>query len=124
MKPLRLSLAALGVLFALPVLAQTQSTTPRGTVSPPTANAPAPRSASPTASTAPRSSSASPQGKLVDINSASASELDALPGIGKARAEAIIKNRPYRGKDDLVARHVIPQNVYNGIKEKIVARQG
>jgi competence protein ComEA len=60
---------------------------------------------------------------LLDINSASKDQLDALPGIGSARAEAIIKNRPYNGKDDLVQRKIIPQNVYNGIKDKIIARQ-
>ena len=61
---------------------------------------------------------------IVDINSASAADLDRLPGIGKARADAIIKNRPYKGKDDLVNRHIIPQSVYDGLKDKIVARQG
>jgi DNA uptake protein ComE-like DNA-binding protein len=60
---------------------------------------------------------------LLDINSASKDQLDALPGIGSARADAIIKNRPYNGKDDLVQRKIIPQNVYNGIKDKIIARQ-
>lgn len=124
MKLSRLSLAALGMLFALPVFAQTQSTPPRSGTLPPAAGSPALRSAPPASSTAPQPSSASPQGALVDINSASPSALDALPGIGKARAEAIIKNRPYRGKDDLLARHILPQNVYNGIKDKIVARQG
>jgi DNA uptake protein ComE-like DNA-binding protein len=60
---------------------------------------------------------------LIDINSASKDQLDALPGIGSARADAIIKGRPYKGKDELVQKKVIPQNVYNGIKDKIIARQ-
>jgi DNA uptake protein ComE-like DNA-binding protein len=60
---------------------------------------------------------------LIDINSASEGQLDALPGIGPARAKAIIGGRPYNGKDDLVNRKIIPQNVYNGIKDKIIARQ-
>jgi DNA uptake protein ComE-like DNA-binding protein len=59
----------------------------------------------------------------LDINSASKQQLDALPGIGTARADAIIKGRPYKGKDDLVQKGIIPQNVYDGIKDKIIARQ-
>ena len=61
--------------------------------------------------------------QLVDINSASAQELDKLPGVGPARVKAIIANRPYNGKDDLVQRKIIPPNVYNQIKDKIIARQ-
>lgn len=64
-----------------------------------------------------------PAEHLIDINSASKEELDKLPGIGSARAEAIIKARPYKGKDDLTHKKVIPDNVYAGIKDKIIARQ-
>jgi competence protein ComEA len=63
------------------------------------------------------------KGALIDINSATEKELDALPGIGEARAKAIIKNRPYKGKDELVQKKIIPQNVYDGIKDKIIAKQ-
>ncbi|MGA9867747.1 MAG: helix-hairpin-helix domain-containing protein [Acetobacteraceae bacterium] len=98
-----ISLVALAMAFAMPVLAQAPSAKP----------------AAPSAAM----SSASAQGKLVDINSASESELDALPGVGKARADAIIKHRPYSGKDDLLSRHVLTKSVYDGIKDKVVARQ-
>lgn len=64
-----------------------------------------------------------PTGALVDINSASKEELDKLPGVGSARADAIIKGRPYKGKNELADKKIIPQNVYDGIKDKIIAKQ-
>lgn len=60
---------------------------------------------------------------LVDINSAGAADLQALPGIGPTRANAIIAGRPYNGKNDLVSKGIIPQGVYAVIKDRIVARQ-
>lgn len=59
----------------------------------------------------------------IDINRAKADELMTLKGIGEARAAAIIKGRPYARKDELVQRKVLPEAVYNEIKEKIVAKQ-
>jgi competence protein ComEA len=98
--------AVLATGLALPAVAQTVQTSPA-------------KPASPSISTTPSTSSSS----LVDINSASLADLDALPGIGKARAAAIIKNRPYKGKDDLLSRHIIAPNIYKGIANKIIARQ-
>ena len=63
------------------------------------------------------------QADLIDINTATKAQLDVLPGIGPARADAIIKGRPYRGKDELVKKNVIPESVYDGIKDKIIAHQ-
>jgi len=39
------------------------------------------------------------------------------------RAAEIIKNRPYKGKDELVQKNIIPQSVYDQIKDQIVAKQ-
>ncbi len=63
------------------------------------------------------------QATLIDINTASKESLESLKGVGPARAEAIIKGRPYKGKDELVHKKLVPQNVYDGIKDKIIARQ-
>ena len=112
------TLAALGLFAAGPVFAQTAVPASPSTAAPKAGSAGTTSGAGET--TAPAST---PHAALIDINSASKEELDALPGIGAARAEAILKGRPYKSKDELSRKKIIPENVYNGIKDKIVARQ-
>ncbi len=59
----------------------------------------------------------------LDINTASRDELMKLKGVGDARADAIIKGRPYKGKNELLDKKIVPENVYNDIKDKIIAKQ-
>ena len=66
---------------------------------------------------------AAPKAEPMDINSASEKELATLKGIGDVRAKAIVKGRPYKGKDELVQKKIIPQGVYDDIKEQIIAKQ-
>jgi competence protein ComEA len=102
----------LGLLTASPSMAQTAQPAAKSDKMAPAPKAPADSKMAPAA-----------KSDLLDINSASAEQLDALPGIGKAYSAAIIKGRPYKGKDELVQKNIVPQKTYDGIKDKIIAKQ-
>ena len=113
---MRIAIAAFGLCFAASALAQGASPlNPAPAVKPPAPAAPAPEK--------PVMPAPEAAAEVIDINSASWRELDALPGVGEARARKIVRKRPYKGKDELWQRKILPRPVYDAIKDRIVAKQ-
>lgn len=119
----RLPMGLLALTIAAPVMAQPATTTTPSTTSPSSTTAPA-VPATPKASTSDtRSTATAPKMDTVDINSATAAELKALPGVSDNDAAKIIQGRPYSDKSQLVSKKVVSEPTYEKIKDHVVARQ-
>jgi len=116
------ALASLGLALAGSALAQ-KAETPKDTKK---TEAPAKtdaKKAEAKKADAPKSDAKMAKSEPMDINSASEKDLATLPGIGEARAKAIVKGRPYKGKNELKDKKIIPEKTYNDIQDKIIAKQ-
>ena len=74
--------------------------------------------------TAPKSKPAPPPAARIDINHASMEQLLKIPGMTSSWADRIVRFRPYRTKLDLVDHGVLPSDVYDRIKDSIIAHRG
>lgn len=58
--------------------------------------------------------------KSVDLNKATKDDLGSLPGIDAHRADQIIAERPYANPHQLMSRHVLSEDEYNQIQDRVV----
>lgn len=111
-----LSLIAGGMLLAGPTLAQTMASPGASTRAMAPGSMSAPAMARPGAR-----AGATPAAPMapVNVNTATAAQLDAIPQIGPKRAQAIIAHRPYTVPSDMVTKKALSQGIFEKIKANV-----
>ena len=122
LKSIRVPVGILALTIAAPVLAQPAATTTPGTASPSATTAPATPAVPRSPATDPRSTATTPKTDMVDLNTATAAELKALPGLGEGDAAKIIQGRPYTDKSQLVAKKIVSESTYDRIKDRVTVQ--
>lgn len=74
-------------------------------------------------SAAGRSAQTIPSEQRIDINHASIGELMQIPGLTKTWAGRIVRYRPYRTKQDLLDRGIVPNALYERIRDRVIAHR-
>jgi DNA uptake protein ComE-like DNA-binding protein len=107
-----LPISLLALTIAAPVFAAEPTAT--------TAPQPAATTTMPAAPTTPHQAAVAPKPAMVDINTATASDLKGLPGVSDADATKIVQGRPYKDPSDLVSKKMLTDAEFAKIKDRIV----